>query len=76
MKDFQKILDSIARTHRITPEEVLRDMQAALDDAYILSDRGPAPSPEEFVFQAARLLSQQSPGPWEPAHDQPAQSLH
>lgn len=34
MKNFQKIVAQIARKNGTTPEEVLREMQAAIDAAY------------------------------------------
>ncbi len=47
MKNFQKIVAQIARKNGTTPEEVLREMQAAIDAAYA------NPSAEEKIVQNA-----------------------
>ncbi len=68
MKDFQKILAQIAKEHGTTPEEVLREMQAAIDAAYTnpsaeekyiqnaIPSQGERPTPEELVSHLASLL--------------------
>lgn len=68
MKDFQQILAQIAKEHGTTPEEVLREMQAAIDTAYAsptaeqktiqdaIPSQGDRPTPEELVSHLASLL--------------------
>ena len=68
MKQFQKILEKIARENGITPECVRDQMQRAIDQAYDhqteasaplwagLTFRGERPTPEELVLQLAVLL--------------------
>lgn len=68
MKNFQKIVARIVKEHGTTPEEVLREMQAAIDAAYAnpspqekyvqdaIPSQGDRPTPEEFVSYFASLL--------------------
>lgn len=68
MKNFQKIVAQIARKNGTTPEEVLREMQAAIDAAYAnpsaeekivqnaIPSRGDRSTPEELVSHIASLL--------------------
>lgn len=68
MKDFQQILAQIAKEHGTTPEEVLREMQAAIDTAYAsptaeqkniqdaIPAQGDRPTPEELVSHLASLF--------------------
>lgn len=66
--DFSEIISSIAKANDTTPEEVLREMQAAIDEAYNtrkisgqpiwnkMHFKSGRPTPEEFITQIARLL--------------------
>ena len=65
MRGFQEILDILAKEHNTTPEDVLAEMQRALDEAY--DHRTPEtqsmwdqltgrPTAETFVQQMAELL--------------------
>lgn len=68
MKQFEKILEKIARENGTTPGEVRDQMQRAIDQAYDhpakgaaplwaeLIFRGERPTPEELVLQLAALL--------------------
>lgn len=68
MKQFEKILEKIARENGTTPEHVRREMQRTIDQAYDhqteastplwaeLTFRGERPTPEELVLQLAALL--------------------
>lgn len=68
MKNFQKILNQIAKENGSTPDSVLREMELALNEAYdrrsaeeqslwdMLAFKGERPTPEEFIFQIAMML--------------------
>lgn len=68
MKNFQKILNQIAKENGSTPDGVLREMELALNEAYdrrsaeeqslwdMITFKGERPTPEEFIFQIAMLL--------------------
>lgn len=68
MKQFQKIVEKIARENGTTPENVMRQMQRAIDQAYDSRNAGPAtmwagmtfrgekPTPEELVLQLAMRM--------------------
>lgn len=68
MSRFQIILENIARKNGSSAEEVLREMQTAIDSAYAgrsdksqqlwdsMSLNGPHPTAEEIVSQAAALI--------------------
>lgn len=68
--DFSEIISSIAKANDTTPEEVLREMQAAIDEAYNtrkvsgqpiwnkMHFKFGRPTPEEFITQIARLLKE------------------
>ena len=70
MQIFEKIVENNARESNTTPENVLQEMQRAIDQAYdhrnaesqALWDRmnfkGERPTPEEFVLQVAMLTSE------------------
>ena len=65
MRSFDEILAKIAHDNGTTPEDVLHEMQVAIDDAYDHHDqeaqqlwdrmtfKGDRPTPEEFIFQVA-----------------------
>lgn len=67
-KDFQKILQRIAKENHTTPEDVYREMQIAIDAAFDNPDpevrknwetiqfKGDRPTPEEVVFGIGMLL--------------------
>ena len=68
MRNFDEILAKIARDNGTTPEDVLHEMQVAIDNAYDHHDqeaqqlwdkmtfKGDRPTPEEFIFQVAMML--------------------
>ncbi|WP_294528206.1 sporulation initiation factor Spo0A C-terminal domain-containing protein [uncultured Allofournierella sp.] len=68
MKQFQKIVEKIARENGTTPENVMRQMQRAIDQAYDsrnagsatmwagMTFRGEKPTPEELVLQLAMRM--------------------
>mgnify|MGYP003249892303 CR=1 FL=1 len=68
MEDFKKILAKIAENNGTTPEEVRRDMQAAIDAAFDNHDasaqplwdmmifEGKRPTPEEFILRVAMMI--------------------
>ena len=68
MNNFEEILAEIARETGPTPEDVLHEMQLAIDDAYdhhgkeaqplwdMMTFKGDRPTPEEFVLQIAMVL--------------------
>lgn len=70
MKDFQKILEKIAKENGTTPEQVLLEMQQAIDEAYrnrnektkpmwdMLTYSTGRPTAETFVQQMAELLKE------------------
>lgn len=72
MRGFQEILDILAKEHNTTPEDVLAEMQRALDEAY--DHRTPetqamwdqltfptgCPTAETFVQQMAELLKKKA----------------
>lgn len=72
MKQFEKILEKIARENGTTPECVRDQMQRAIDQAYDhpaeataplwtgLGFRDERPAPEELVLQLAALLQKKT----------------
>lgn len=66
--NFEEIIAKIARENGTTPENVLREMQLAIDHAYdhhdkeaqklwdMMSFKSDRPTPEEFIFQVAMML--------------------
>lgn len=68
MKNFDEILAEVARQNGTTPENVLHEMQLAIDDAYdhhgkesqplwdMMTFEGDRPTPEEFILQVAMML--------------------
>ena len=70
MRNFDEILAKIARDNGTTPEDVLHEMQVAIDHAYDHHDqeaqqlwdkmtfKGDRPTPEEFIFQVAMMLDE------------------
>lgn len=70
MRRFDEILAKIAHDNGTTPEDVLHEMQVAIDDAYDHHDqeaqqlwdrmtfKGDRPTPEEFIFQVAMMLDE------------------
>lgn len=71
-KDFQKILDRIAKENHTTPEDVYREMQIAIDAAYDNPDpevrknwksipfKGDRPTPEEVIHGIGMMLAPNS----------------
>ncbi len=67
--NFQEILERIASANHTTPEEVYREMQKAIDEAYANPDpevqknwkalniKGDRPTPEEVIFGVGMMLS-------------------
>lgn len=70
MRSFDEILTKIAHDNGMIPEDVLREMQVAIDAAYDHHDqeaqqlwdrmtfKGDRPTPEEFIFQVAMMLDE------------------
>ena len=63
MRSFDEILAKIAHDNGTTPEDVLHEMQVAIDDAYDHHDQEAQqlwdrPTPEEFIFQVAMMLDE------------------
>ena len=70
MRSFDEILAKIAHDNGMIPEDVLREMQVAIDAAYDHHDqeaqqlwdrmtfKGDRPTPEEFIFQVAMMLDE------------------
>ena len=71
MRSFDEILAKIARDNGTTPEDVLHEMQVAIDDAYDHHDQEAQQLwdrmtfkkngyivPEEFIFQVAMMLDE------------------
>lgn len=70
MKNFQEIVEKIARENGTTPEQVLADMQKVIDDAYSnhpgeeaqlwnrVAPGGVKPTPEAFVARIRRILEE------------------
>lgn len=68
MKNFQKIIEKIAKENGTTPEQVLAEMQKVIDEAYShhageadplwnrIASGGTKPTPEAFVARIARML--------------------
>ena len=68
MKNFEEILEKIAKENGTTPENVRREIQRAIDEAYghhnadaqplwnKMAPSGNKPTPEEFVMQLAMML--------------------
>lgn len=57
MKDFKEILEKIAKENGTTPENVLQEMQRAIDEAYDHHD-GSAQPLWDMILRRARLLHQ------------------
>ncbi len=67
--NFQEILEKVAKKNHTTPEEVYRQMQLAIDEAYdnpdpeiqknwkALNIKGNRPTPEEVIFGVGMMLS-------------------
>lgn len=72
MKNFQKIIEKIAKENGTTPEQVLAEMQKVIDEAYShhtaeadplwnrLAPGGQKPTPEAFVAQLHRMLGKEN----------------
>lgn len=72
MKSFEEIIKRIAQENRSTPENVLHEMQLAIDEAYnhhdacaqplwdMMTFTGGRPTPEEFMLQIAMMLDEGS----------------
>lgn len=70
MRNFQEIIEKIAKDSGTTPEDVLQEMQRAIDEAFCHHDpdaqplwdmmtfKGERPTPEEFIFQVAMMLDE------------------
>ena len=70
MPDFDGSRAKVAHDNGTTPEDVLHEMQVAIDDAYDHHDqeaqqlwdrmtfKGDRPTPEEFIFQVAMMLDE------------------
>lgn len=70
MKDFKEILEKIAKENGTTPENVLQEMQRAIDEAYdhhdasaqplwdMMTFKGDRPTPEEFILQIVMMMDQ------------------
>ena len=68
MKNFDEILAQVAQQNGTTPEDVLHEMQLAIDDAYdhhgkdaqllwdMITFQGERPTPEEFVSAVSMML--------------------
>lgn len=68
MKDFKEILEKIAKENGTAPENVLQEMQRAIDEAYdhhdasaqplwdMMTFKGDRPTPEEFILQIAMMM--------------------
>lgn len=68
MRKFENILSQIAKSEGVQPNEVLIEMQQAIQEAYnhrdesnqamwdMLSENGKCPTPEEFILRSAMLL--------------------
>lgn len=71
MNQFEKIVEKIARENGAAPDEVMAEMQRAIDQACDrqsagsaplwagMSFRGERPTPEELVLSLAVLLQQE-----------------
>lgn len=71
MNQFEKIVEKIARENGAAPDEVMAEMQRAIDRAWEerngqaaplwagLTFRGERPTPEELVLSLAALLQQE-----------------
>ena len=70
MRNFQEILERIAKENGTTPDNVLQEMQRAIDEAFdhhvagaqpiwlMMTFKGDRPTPEEFIYQVAMMLDQ------------------
>lgn len=70
MKKFQEIIERVAQESGTTPEDVLKEMQYAIDEAYdhhdassqvlwdMMTFKGDRPTPEEFIYQVAMMLDE------------------
>lgn len=68
MRKFNEILERVAKESGATPEEVLCEMQKAIDEAYenhdpaaqplwdMMTFKGERPTPEEFIYQVAMMM--------------------
>ena len=70
VRNFQEILERIAKENGTTPDNVLQEMQRAIDEAFdhhdadaqpiwdMMTFKGDRPTPEEFIYQVAMMLDQ------------------
>ena len=66
----KSIYQKIAKQNGVTVEEVERDMQAAIDEAYkkpnltaqSINRKGGTPTPDEFINHAVRAIKNKSKG--------------
>lgn len=70
MKKFQEIIERVAQESGTTPEDVLKEMQYAIDEAYdhhdasaqvlwdMMTFKGDRPTLEEFIYQVAMMLDE------------------
>lgn len=68
MEKFDDIVKAVAYQNGVTPDEVLREMQKAIDYAYdnhdqeaqqlwdMMTFEGERPTPEEFIMQVAMII--------------------
>ena len=68
MKNFEEIIAKIAEENGTTSENVLREMQLAIDHAYdhhdkeaqklwdMIASKGERPTPEEFIFAVSMMI--------------------
>lgn len=72
MKKFDNILSQIAETEGVQPDEVLKEMQRAIQEAYAhrdesnqvmwdaLSVNGECPNPEDFIERMAMMIQSEN----------------
>lgn len=70
MKSFEEIIKRIAEENGSTPENILHEMQLAIDEAYdhhdaaaqplwdMMTFTGDRPTPEEFILQISMMLDE------------------
>lgn len=68
MKKFDDVLNQIALTEGVQPDEVFKDMQQAIQEAYhqrdesnqhiwdLIAPSGVCPTPEEFILRVAMMI--------------------
>lgn len=68
MKKFDDVLNQIALTEGVQPDEVFKDMQQAIQMAYhqrdennqhiwdVIAPSGECPTPEEFILRVAMMI--------------------